>query len=233
MSLIDMPRIDSAAGATAQTRALAKDAIPATNAVVDVMLSRSAAKYYDPTFALSDDQIRELVRITTTAPTSFHLQNWRFIAVRTPDAKARLRPIAWNQPPITEAAVTFIICGQLADASVIPQRLAPLVEAGTMPAAMVPEWENPARDLYAEDLQQQRDEAVRSGAIGATALMYVARSWGLGSTPMIGFGAEAVAREFALADNEVPVMLVTVGAERPGNWPQKPRRPLTEVLDLV
>jgi hypothetical protein len=28
---------------------------------------------------LSDDQIRELVRIGTTAPTSFHLQNWRFI----------------------------------------------------------------------------------------------------------------------------------------------------------
>jgi hypothetical protein len=29
-------------------------------------------------------------------------------------------------PPITEAAVTFIICGQLADSSVIPDRLAPL-----------------------------------------------------------------------------------------------------------
>jgi hypothetical protein len=28
---------------------------------------------------LSDDQIRELVRIGTTAPTSFHMQNWRFI----------------------------------------------------------------------------------------------------------------------------------------------------------
>jgi len=44
------------------------------------------------------------VRIGTTAPTSFHLQNWRFIAVRTPEAKVRLRPIAWDQPAITEAA---------------------------------------------------------------------------------------------------------------------------------
>ena len=78
-------------------------------------------KYYDAAATLSDDQIRELVRIGTTAPTSFHLQNWRFIAVRTPEAKARLRPIAWNQPAITEAAVTFIVCGQLADSSVIPR----------------------------------------------------------------------------------------------------------------
>ena len=50
---------------------------------------------------------------------------------------------------------------------------------------------------------------------------------------MIGFDAEALAREFALAEDEVPVMLVSVGAERPGNWPQKPRRPVVEVLDLV
>jgi nitroreductase len=106
------------------------DEVTMTNAVIECILSRSAAKYYDPAATLSDNQIRELVRIGTTAPTSFHLQNWRFIAVRTPEAKARLRPIAWNQPAITEAAVTFIVCGQLADSSVIPQRLAPLVEAG-------------------------------------------------------------------------------------------------------
>src|ERR1043166_862109 len=93
-----------------------------TNAVIECILSRSAAKYYDPAATLSDDEIRELVRIGTTAPTSFHLQNWRFIAVRTPEAKARLRPIAWNQPATTDAAVTFIVCGQLADSNLIPER---------------------------------------------------------------------------------------------------------------
>src|ERR1700754_3876297 len=101
------------------------DKTPA-NAVIETILSRSAAKYYDPAATMSDEEIRDLVRIGTSAPTSFHLQNWRFIAVRSPEAKARLRPIAWNQPAITEAAVTFIVCGQLADSSVIPERLAPL-----------------------------------------------------------------------------------------------------------
>lgn len=204
-----------------------------TNAVIECIVSRSAAKYYDPTATLSDDQICELVRIGTSAPTSFHIQNWRFIAVRSPEAKARLSPIAWSQPPITEAAVTFIICGQLADSSVIPDRLAPLVEAGVMPAAMVSDWELPARDLYLDHPQRQRDEAMRTGTFGASAIIYAARSLGLGSTPMIGFDAEGVAREFGLAENEVPVMLLSIGAERPGNWAQKPRRPLAEVLDFV
>jgi len=204
-----------------------------SNAVIECILSRSAAKYYDPAAPLSDDQIRELVRIGTAAPTSFHLQNWRFIAVRTPEAKARLSPIAWNQPPIIEAAVTFIIIGQLADSSVIPGRLAPLVEAGVMPAKMVPEWEIPARNLYMGYPQRQRDEAVRTATFGAAAMIYAARSLDLGSTPMIGFDAEAVHREFGLAEDEVPVMLLSIGAERPGNWSQKPRRPVSDVLDFV
>jgi len=50
---------------------------------------------------------------------------------------------------------------------------------------------------------------------------------------MIGFDFDAVASEFGLAGDEVPVMLLSVGPERGGNWKQKPRRPVEEVLDLV
>ncbi|MNC78592.1 hypothetical protein D3C75_1308350 [compost metagenome] len=50
---------------------------------------------------------------------------------------------------------------------------------------------------------------------------------------MIGFDAKAVHREFGLAEDEVPVMLLSVGAELPGNWLQKPRRPVADVLDFV
>jgi nitroreductase len=204
-----------------------------TNCVIDCILSRSSTKYYDPAATLSDDQIRELVRIGTSAPTSFHLQNWRFIAVRSPEAKARLRPIAWNQPATTEAAVTFIVCGQLVETSVIPARLAPLVEAGIMTSEMVPEWEIPARDLYMAYPERRRDEAIRSATFGAAAIIYAAKSMGMGSTPMIGFDLDAVHREFGLAEDEVPVMLLSIGPERPGNWAQKPRLPVSDVLELV
>jgi nitroreductase len=204
-----------------------------TNPVIECILSRTAAKYYDTTAILSDEQISELVRIGTSAPTSFHLQNWRFIAVRSRQAKARLSPIAWSQPAVTDASVTFIVCGRLVDTSVIPARLAPLVEAGVMPATMVPEWEIPARNLYMEYPQRRRDEAVRTATFGAAAMIYAARSMGLGSTPMIGFDADAVHREFGLAEDEVPVMLLSIGAERPGNWAQKPRLPVSDVLDFV
>lgn len=77
------------------------------------------------------------------------------------------------------------------------------------------------------------NEAVRTGTFGAATMIYAARSLGLGSTPMIGFDAEAVHREFGLAGDEVPDMLLSMGAERPGNWPQKPRRPVSDVLEFA
>jgi hypothetical protein len=50
---------------------------------------------------------------------------------------------------------------------------------------------------------------------------------------MSGFDAAGVARAFGLAGHELPVMLVPVGRAAPGNWPQKPRRPLAEVLEIA
>ena len=117
--------------------------------------------------------------------------------------------------------------------TVVRQRLAPVVEAGIMPADVVLDYENAARRLYFEKPQCQRDEAIRSGAIAATAMMYAANALGLGSTPMIAFDPEPLAREFALSEDEVPVMLVAVGAKLPTNWPQKPRRPVADLLDFV
>src|SRR3546814_16910069 len=92
-----------------------------------------------------------------------------------------------DQPATTEAAVTFIVCGQLVDTSVIPERLAPVVEAGIMPAKMVPDWEIPARDLYLAYPQRRRAEAVRPATCGAARVVHAARSPRQGSSTMSGF----------------------------------------------
>lgn len=204
-----------------------------THPVLQAIEARSTTNLFDASRDIATTQIGELVHLATRAATAFNLQNWRFIAVHTPAAKSQLRSVAWDQAKITEAAVTFIVCGQLADESVLAERLAPAVDAGIMSAEMVPGWVAGARGLYHEQPQRQRDEAVRSASFGAATLMQAAQGMGLGTSPMIGFDAEAVAYEFDLAANEIPVLLVAVGYAMPENWPRKPRRPLEEVLQLV
>lgn len=192
---------------------------------------RASATRFDPSHELTNAEIEDLVRLATRAPTAYNLQNWRFIAARTSDAKARLRKLAYGQVKVSEAAVTFIICGQSPDHTTIAERLLPFVEAGHMPHDAASGWQESVKTKYAE-AGAARDEAIRSATLGAATLMYAAEAMDFASGLMGGFDADAVVREFGLAQNEIPVMLLAVGRMRQGNWPQKPRRPLSEVLQI-
>ena len=194
---------------------------------------RSSLNHFDPETHLDDAAIHELIGWASRAPSAFNLQNWRFIAVRSDAGKQRLRQLAWDQPKVSEAAVTFILCGVLPDTEQLPERLQSSVEAGFMPANMPRSWQLAAEQLYRDSPQARRDEAVRSATLAAATLMQAGQALGLGACPMTGFDAPAVATSFGLGANEIPVMLVAMGRAAPGNWPQKPRRPLQQILELA
>jgi nitroreductase len=60
-----------------------------TQALQDVIEHRRTTNVFEPNHTISDEQIEHLVHLATRAPTSFNLQNWRFLAVRTPERKAK------------------------------------------------------------------------------------------------------------------------------------------------
>src|SRR5258706_16226350 len=116
--------------------------------VIEAIERQKTTNLYDASKSIPDDEIRELVRLATFSPTAFHLQNWRFIAVRSPEAKARLRAVAADQPKVTEAAVTFIMVGELAVADVMADRLAGSVAGGFFFFSMVAGWGSAAKNLF-------------------------------------------------------------------------------------
>ncbi|MEX6500491.1 nitroreductase family protein [Pseudomonas zhanjiangensis] len=179
---------------------------------------------------LSEQQVTELVRLATRAPSAYNLQNWTFVAVRSAAAKARLQALAYGQSQVVDAPVTFIICGTLGAYEGLARALQPALQRGILEPALVDGWVAAATDAHRGNPQLQRDEALRSASLAAMTLMLAAQGMGLASGAMSGFDAAGVAREFGLGANELPVMLVTAGYPAAGNWPQKPRKPLTEVL---
>lgn len=198
--------------------------------IAPMLEARISADKFQAARVLSDDDIGELVRLATLAPSAFNFQNWTFIAVRSPEAKLRLQAVAYGQQKIVDAAVTFIVCGTLRAHLQLQQALAPSVEAGILAPALVDGWVSAAGNAHSENPQLQRDEAVRSASLASMTLMLAAQGMGLASCPMIGFDAAGVTREFALSPDEVPVMLVAVGDAAEGNWPQKIRKPVAQVL---
>lgn len=191
---------------------------------------RASNNHFDRHRSLSPAQIELLATLAGRAPSAFHLQNWQFIAVQTAEAKARLAKLAYGQHKVEDAAVTFIICGTLNAHRQLAQTLEPMVAAGQLPATVSQSWQQMATAALEQQAQAQRDEAIRSASLAAMTLMLAAEGMGLASCPMSGFDAEGLSLAFGLAAEVLPVMLLPVGYAAEGNWPQKPRKPLAEIL---
>lgn len=201
--------------------------------IAEVIKSRVSANRYDTGRTVSEEQIGHLIDLATRAPSAFNLQNWKFVAVRSDAAKARLLPLAYGQQKVAEAAVTFIVCGTLDPHLTLATALKPTLDAGIIDEAVYKGWVGAAQNMYKNNQTFQRDEAIRSGSLAAMTLMLAAQDLGLVSGPMIGFDPHGVAEAFNLEPTDVPVMLVTLGYPAPGNWPQKPRKPVSEVLTFA
>jgi nitroreductase len=196
---------------------------------LELIERRISANKFDTSRKLSAEEVKELVYYATQAPSSYNIQHWRFVALTEEKDKERLKAVAYGQQKVVDAAVTFIVLGDLRGHEKLPEILKPLIESGRMSREVADAWVRQVNARYG-DPQNARDEAIRSASLAAMTLMIAARAKGLVSGPMIGFDPEGVRREFNIPDRYVPVMLLTVGYEAPGNWPRKPRLPVDEVL---
>lgn len=201
-----------------------------SNPIKDLIEARVSANYFDPAAPVSDEQVAELARLATLAPSAYNVQNWQFVAVRSQEAREKLRELSFGQQKVVDAPVTFIISGTLKAQDQVAAALKPAVDKGILIQPVVDSWTRMAQGSMDGDERAQRDEALRSASLAAMTMILAAEGMGLSSCAMTGFDAQAVHAAFGLDANEVPVMLVAVGHAAQGNWPQKPRRPLGDVL---
>ena len=75
---------------------------------------RYATKKYDTTKKVSQhhiDYIKEAVQLTAS---SYGMQPYKILEISDPELRKKLRPLAWNQAPITDASHVFIFCNKVA-----------------------------------------------------------------------------------------------------------------------
>ncbi|PAT32772.1 hypothetical protein CLI92_02925 [Vandammella animalimorsus] len=68
---------------------------------IELLRRRSSAHAFAES-AISDAELRHLVQAASLAPSAFHLQNGRFTAVCSPEAKQALCEAAFRQPKIVQ-----------------------------------------------------------------------------------------------------------------------------------
>jgi nitroreductase len=86
--------------------------MPATSpeTVVTALNWRYATKQFDPSKKIPSETWKALEQSLVLSPSSYGLQPWKFVVVTDPALRAKLRPVSWNQPQITDASHMVVLC---------------------------------------------------------------------------------------------------------------------------
>lgn len=150
---------------------------------------RYATKIFDPARKISAATWAALEDALVLAPSSFGLQPWRFIDVRDPAVRAKLRPVSWDQPQVTDASHYVVFAARTeitgADLDHLIERTA---EVRGQPATALA----PYRDLMAASLLNEARKphlhawASRQAYIAMGQLMTAAAVLGIDTCPLEG-----------------------------------------------
>ena len=192
---------------------------------LDAIYQRRAVKHYDPKHELTDDELRKLTEAAIQAPTSFNIQNWRFVLVRDQELRRKIRAVANDQAQVTDASLLIVMTADLKAWEKSPDRY--WRDAPKDVAEMLVNWMGP---FYEGKEELQRDEAMRSCGIAGQTIMLAAKAMGYDSCPMIGFDPVPVAELINLPEDHVISFMIAVGKATKTAWPKPGQLPLEEVI---
>ena len=175
--------------------------------VIDAIYSRRAIKHYDPEHEMTAEEEQKLFEAVLQAPTSFNIQHWRFVVLRDPELRAKIRKEFGNdQAQMTDASLLVLFTADVKAWQKEPERY-----WGNSPkevSDMLVGWMGP---FHEGREWLQRDEAQRSIGIAMQTMMLAAQGLGYQTCPMIGFDIEKVAELINLPEDHVMGPMVCIG----------------------
>jgi len=194
--------------------------------VIDAIHARRAVKHFNPDHRLSAAEERRLLATTIQAPSSFNIQHWRFVILRDPALRARIRQDYGNdQAQITDASLLVLFTADLKAWGKQPERY--WAKAPEPVADLLVGWMGP---FHEGREWLQRDEAQRSIGLAMQTLMLAATGLGYQSCPMIGFEIEKLAELIHLPEDHVMGPMVAIGKGTQDPLPKPGQLPLEELV---
>lgn len=173
---------------------------------LEAIQQRRSVKYYDPEHKMSPEEIKTLMEHAILSPTSFNIQNWRFVVVEDAEIKQKLKAAAFNQAQVSDASIVVLVCADLMAWGQDAQRY-----WRNAPEAVQQQLVPMIGKFYDNNPQLQRDEAMRSCGIASQTIMLAAKAMGYDTCPMIGFDPVKTAEIVNLPENHVIGLMITVG----------------------
>ncbi|MCP3981077.1 MAG: nitroreductase family protein [bacterium] len=193
---------------------------------LEAIYQRRSVKAFDPQHRISSEQERKLLEAAIQAPTSFNIQHWRFVILRDPQLRQRIRSEFGNdQSQMTDASLLILMTADRKAWTKEPERY--WRNAPAEVAKMLVDWIAP---FHEGREWLERDEAQRSIGMAMQTLMLAAKSMGYESCPMIGFDIDEVAKLVRLPEDHVMGPMIAIGKGTNDPWPKPGQLSLDEVV---
>jgi len=194
--------------------------------VIDAIYGRRAIKHFDAEHKMTAEEEKKLFEAVVQSPTSFNIQHWRFVVLRDPEFRQKIRSEFGNdQSQMTDASLLVLFTADVNAWKKEPSRY--WKNAPQEVADLLVGWMGPFHDGR-EWLQ--RDEAQRSIGMAMQTMMLAAQGMGYQSCPMIGFDIDKVAELINLPEDHVMGPMVAIGKGTKDPWPKPGQLTLDEVV---
>jgi nitroreductase len=87
-----------------------------------IIEDRRAVKNFDENHHFTDKEIEKFLSLAVLSPTSFNIQNWRFLVMKDSEIRKKIRETSGDQSQITEFSLLLILCADLKAWKQKPQR---------------------------------------------------------------------------------------------------------------
>lgn len=169
---------------------------------------------------VSDDLLRQVYDLAAMGPTSMNTQPTRFVFVRTPEGKARLKDCL--SPGNVDKTMTAPVTAIVATDTQFYEHM-PTVWHG-----------EGAREMFAGNPALAQATALRNGTLGGAYLIIAARALGLDCGPMSGFDIDKVNAAFFPDGRFKANFLVNLGhGDDSKLFNRNPRLPFEQACELV
>lgn len=185
-----------------------------TNDFKSIVLERRSIREYDESVKISKEEMHEMIRIATRAPSSVNLQPWRIVIVASDEGKEKLRSfMRFNKKQNDTSSAMLLIFGDMECCRLAETIYDQAVNDGHMPQDVRDKQISSIVPLYQSFSREKMNEIIKvDSSLMAMQLMLVARSYGYDTNPIGGYIEENLAETFDLDENRyVPVLILAIG----------------------
>jgi hypothetical protein len=203
------------------------------NNLSQVIRERRSVRKYNPEVKISKEEIIDMLKEATLAPSSSNLQPWKFLVIQDQETKKELRAIANNQEQVETASAVIAVLGDKEMYKNAEKVYRSSYEAGYMDEGVMSRMIEGSNKLYsAAPVEARMNIASHDAGLVSMQLMLIAKDRGYDTVPMGGFNKQQFIEKFNIDARYMPVVLIALGkAAAPGH--PTTRLPIEDVVEFI